>query len=135
MALKMLHGSTLKMGGNHGKKVLCFIFWVVVYVITYLHWDSDRYWPIHWKFYERYNYSLIPTVFRDIYDKAGWMMSDVVWYLVDNGPRDLAVTVWFTGMWLLAFFLKFRSYSDTIKKCVVAAFFLFIFGWLCYCFW
>lgn len=135
MALKMLHASTLKIFRKNKNKILGCIFWVLVYGITYVHWDSDRYWPTHWKFYERYNYSLIPTVFRDMYDKVGWIVSDVVWYLVDNGPRTLAVTVWFTGMWLLVCFLKFRSYSDTIKKCAVAAFLLFIFCWLCYCFW
>lgn len=138
MVLKMLLVSTLNVR-KYKNKILGLIFWLLVYGVTYVHWDSDSYWPIHWKFYERYNYSLIPTSFRDfydkVYDKVGWIVSDIVWYLVDNGPRDLAVSVWFTGVGLLVCFLKFTNYSNVTKNCVCVAFLLFIFGWLCYCFW
>lgn len=135
MALKMLFVSTLKMFRRHKNKILGSIFWLLVYGVTYIHWDSDRYRPTHWKFYERYNYSLIPLVLRDIYDKVGWVISDVFWYLVDNGPRDFAVTAWFVGVGLLLCFVKFTNFSVTTKNCVAVAFLFFIIGWLFYCFW
>ncbi len=64
----------------------------------------------------------------------GQIVCDIFWCLVYEGPRDFVFIVLFIRVGLLVCFLKFTNCSEAMKDCVVGAFFLSIFGWLCYCF-
>lgn len=134
MVLKMLFGHFKMFRRNKSKIFNCLIL-LLVYGVTYVHWDSGCDTPTFRAFYERYNYSLIPLIVVDFGNKIGWMTSDVFWYLKEEGPKDSAVIVWFVGVAFVMCFALFTKYSGLVKNLVALAFVLSMLGWLCYCFW